>query len=74
MPLVEDWEAERSLDYYCLYASVFPLPVVAFPCSLVGLESRPFLSLSVTIYYFSIENLTSDESPFAPSIPSSIPE
>ena len=65
---------KRFFNYYCLYASVFPLPAVAFFCSLMGLESRPFLFLSVIIYYSLIKNLTSDKSLFTPFIPRSISE
>ena len=55
MHLIGAWDAERYLDDHCLYGSLFPLPAVAFPCSLVGSESRLFLPLSVTFYYSSIE-------------------
>ena len=57
-----------------MYALVFLLPAFAFPCSLVGLESRFFLFLSITIYYSLITNLTSDKLLFASFISSFIPE
>lgn len=55
-------------NHYYLYASVFPLPAIAFFCLLMGLKSCLVFSLSITIYYSSMENQTSNKLLFAPFI------
>lgn len=69
----EKWNGFLIITTY-IYALVFFLPAFAFLYSLTDLESCALFSLSVTIYYFLIENLTSDKSLFAFFISDFIPE